>query len=41
MFAISVGHVQLMVAETCSDLYKIVGEDFWVATWCNSMASEG
>lgn len=31
----------IMGAESCSDLYKIVGEDFWVATWCNSMASEG
>lgn len=30
-----------MLAESCSDLYEIVGEDFWVATWCNSMASEG
>lgn len=31
----------LMLAESCSDLHKIVGEDFWVATRCNSLASEG
>lgn len=30
-----------MNAESCSDLYQAVGEDFWVATWCNSTAVEG
>ncbi|KAK6923111.1 Tetratricopeptide repeat [Dillenia turbinata] len=28
-------------AESCSDLYNLVGEDFWLATWCNSLAFEG
>ncbi|KAF8377615.1 hypothetical protein HHK36_030997 [Tetracentron sinense] len=28
-------------AESCSDLYSVVGEDFWLATWCNSTAFEG
>lgn len=28
-------------AKTCDDLYKVVGEDFWLATWCNSTAFEG
>ncbi|KAL8160725.1 hypothetical protein V2J09_002262 [Rumex salicifolius] len=31
----------IMSAESCSDLYKVVGEDFWLATWCNSSAFEG
>ncbi|XP_021629242.1 suppressor of RPS4-RLD 1 isoform X3 [Manihot esculenta] len=31
----------IMDAKTCSDLYKVVGEDFWLATWCNSTAIEG
>ncbi|XP_015901639.2 suppressor of RPS4-RLD 1 [Ziziphus jujuba] len=31
----------IMQAKSCSDLYKIVGEDFWLATWCNSTAFEG
>ncbi|KAK9749557.1 hypothetical protein RND81_02G134300 [Saponaria officinalis] len=31
----------IMLAESCSDLHKIVGEDFWVGTWCNSLAFEG
>ncbi|KAL5993851.1 hypothetical protein ACLOJK_038208 [Asimina triloba] len=31
----------VMHAESCSDLYSIVGEDFWVATTCNSAAFEG
>ncbi|XP_020537233.1 suppressor of RPS4-RLD 1 isoform X2 [Jatropha curcas] len=31
----------IMDAKTCSDLYKVVGEDFWLATWCNSTATEG
>lgn len=30
-----------MRAETCDELHKIVGEDFWVATWCDSTGSEG
>ncbi|KAF3438823.1 hypothetical protein FNV43_RR17098 [Rhamnella rubrinervis] len=28
-------------AKSCSDLYRIVGEDFWLATCCNSTAFEG
>ncbi|GAB2231766.1 hypothetical protein Droror1_Dr00010778 [Drosera rotundifolia] len=32
---------KIMHAESCSDLYSIIGEDFWAATWCNSTASEG
>ncbi|KAH6838164.1 Tetratricopeptide repeat superfamily protein [Perilla frutescens var. hirtella] len=28
-------------AESCSDLYRAVGQDFWLATWCHSMAVEG
>lgn len=31
----------IMQAKSCSDLYKVVGEDFWLATWCNSTAFEG
>ncbi|XP_050205125.1 suppressor of RPS4-RLD 1 [Mercurialis annua] len=31
----------IMDAKTCSDLYKVIGEDFWLATWCNSSAIEG
>ncbi|GMH24057.1 hypothetical protein Nepgr_025900 [Nepenthes gracilis] len=31
----------IMHAESCSDLYKVVGEDFWLSTWCNSTAIEG
>ncbi|CAL5369422.1 unnamed protein product [Camellia sinensis] len=27
--------------DSCSDLYRVVGEDFWLATWCNSTAFEG
>ncbi|XP_027919337.1 suppressor of RPS4-RLD 1-like [Vigna unguiculata] len=32
---------EIMHAKSCSDLYKVVGEDFWLATWCNSTAVEG
>ncbi|CAH8345100.1 unnamed protein product [Eruca vesicaria subsp. sativa] len=32
---------EIMRAETCEELHKIVGEDFWVATWCHSTAFEG
>ncbi|XP_027193136.1 suppressor of RPS4-RLD 1 isoform X2 [Cicer arietinum] len=32
---------EIMHAKSCSDLYKVVGEDFWSATWCNSTAFEG
>ncbi|XP_027078399.1 suppressor of RPS4-RLD 1 [Coffea eugenioides] len=32
---------QVMNAESCSDLYQAIGDDFWVATWCNSTAVEG
>ncbi|XWS33530.1 hypothetical protein CRYUN_Cryun22dG0091200 [Craigia yunnanensis] len=28
-------------AKSCDDLYETVGEDFWLATWCNSTAVEG
>ncbi|XAR57739.1 hypothetical protein NMG60_11025991 [Bertholletia excelsa] len=31
----------ILNAESCSDLYRVVGEDFWLATWCNSTAFEG
>lgn len=34
-------HEQIMQAKTCGDLYRVVGEDFWLATWCNSTAVEG
>lgn len=30
----------ILGANSCSDLYRVVGEDFWLATWCNS-AFEG
>jgi len=33
--------MQIMHAKSCSDLYRVVGEDFWLATWCNSTAFEG
>ncbi|MED6192213.1 Suppressor of RPS4-RLD 1 [Stylosanthes scabra] len=32
---------EVVHAKSCSDLYNIVGEDFWSATWCNSTAFEG
>ncbi|OWM82121.1 hypothetical protein CDL15_Pgr001695 [Punica granatum] len=32
---------EIMNAKSCSDLYKAVGEDFWLATGCNSTALEG
>ncbi|GFP99524.1 suppressor of rps4-rld 1 [Phtheirospermum japonicum] len=32
---------EIMNAESCSDLYRAVGEDFWLPTWSNSMAIEG
>ncbi|KAL1536496.1 suppressor of RPS4-RLD 1-like [Salvia divinorum] len=32
---------EIMNAESCSDLYKAVGQNFWLATWCHSMAVEG
>ncbi|KAL6530100.1 hypothetical protein OROMI_028745 [Orobanche minor] len=32
---------EIVNAESCSDFYRAVGEDFWLATWCNSMAVEG
>ncbi|EOA15941.1 hypothetical protein CARUB_v10004035mg [Capsella rubella] len=32
---------EIMRAETCDELHKVVGEDFWVATWCDSTALEG
>lgn len=32
---------EIMAAESSSDLYRVVGQDFWLATWCNSTALEG
>lgn len=32
---------EIMRAKSCSDLHGAVGEDFWLATWCNSSAFEG
>ncbi|XP_043709211.1 suppressor of RPS4-RLD 1-like [Telopea speciosissima] len=32
---------KIMHAQSCSDLYDVVGEDFWLATWCESTAFEG
>ncbi|XVF59323.1 hypothetical protein PTKIN_Ptkin07bG0266600 [Pterospermum kingtungense] len=32
---------KILHAKSCDDLYEIVGEDFWLATWCNSTAVEG
>ncbi|XP_042064943.1 suppressor of RPS4-RLD 1-like [Salvia splendens] len=32
---------EILNAESCSDLYKAVGQDFWLTTWCHSMAVEG
>ncbi|CAI8588945.1 unnamed protein product [Vicia faba] len=32
---------EIMHAKSCSDLYNVVGEDFWSASWCNSTAFEG
>lgn len=31
----------IMRANSCSELYRVVGEDFWLATRCNSTAFEG
>ncbi|WCJ31344.1 Tetratricopeptide repeat (TPR)-like superfamily protein [Euphorbia peplus] len=31
----------ILDAKTPYDLYKVVGEEFWLATWCNSTAVEG
>lgn len=32
---------EIMAAESCSDLYRVIGQDFWLDTWCNSTAFEG
>ncbi|XP_020230351.1 suppressor of RPS4-RLD 1 [Cajanus cajan] len=32
---------EVMHANSVSDLYNVVGEDFWSSTWCNSSAFEG
>ncbi|CAM8901012.1 unnamed protein product [Rhodiola kirilowii] len=32
---------EIMHAESCSDLHRIIGQDFWLATWCDSTANEG
>lgn len=32
---------EIMQAESCSDLHRIIGEDFWLATWCDSTANKG
>ncbi|KAM1174936.1 hypothetical protein ACFX19_027996 [Malus domestica] len=31
----------IMQAKSCADLYRVVGEDFWLSTWCDSTAFEG
>ncbi|KAK9165906.1 hypothetical protein Scep_001097 [Stephania cephalantha] len=31
----------VLQAESCSDLYNAIGDTFWLATWCNSVAFEG
>ncbi|KAM1073773.1 hypothetical protein TB2_018419 [Malus domestica] len=31
----------IMQAKSCTDLYRVVGEDFWLSTWCDSTAFEG
>jgi hypothetical protein len=33
--------VQIEIASSCSDLYHVVGETYWVATRCDSMAFRG
>jgi len=33
--------LQVTHANSVSDLYKAIGEDFWSSTWCNSTAFEG
>jgi len=37
----SIFDVQVIHANSVSDLYNVVGEDFWSSTWCNSTAFEG
>nr|XP_043631508.1 suppressor of RPS4-RLD 1 [Erigeron canadensis] len=32
---------EILKAQSCSDLYNVVGEDFWLSTWCDSTAFEG
>jgi len=32
---------KVKIASSCSDLYKLVGENFWVSTTCDSTAYEG
>ncbi|OMO56531.1 Tetratricopeptide TPR-1 [Corchorus capsularis] len=32
---------KIVHAKSCDDLYELVGEDFWLATSCNSTAFEG
>ncbi|KAL3039302.1 hypothetical protein AAZX31_01G178100 [Glycine max] len=32
---------EVIHANSVSDLYNVVGEDFWSSTWCNSTAFEG
>ncbi|XP_022774124.1 suppressor of RPS4-RLD 1-like [Durio zibethinus] len=39
--AILTYHLQIVHAKSCDDLYELVGEDFWLATWCNGTAVEG
>lgn len=33
--------LQIEIASSCSDLYHVVGETYWVATRCDSMAFRG
>jgi hypothetical protein len=33
-------NVQIIDAKNCTDLYNVVGEDFWLATLCSSTAFE-
>ncbi|KAK7406487.1 hypothetical protein VNO78_08114 [Psophocarpus tetragonolobus] len=40
-FSLLTSGMAVMHANSVSDLYNVVGEDFWSATWCNSTATEG
>lgn len=37
----SIFDLQVAHANSVSDLYNAIGEDFWSSTWCNSAAFEG
>ncbi|KAI4330750.1 hypothetical protein MLD38_029007 [Melastoma candidum] len=32
---------EILQSNSRADIYKIVGEDFWLSTWCDSTASQG